>query len=88
MSFPFLVLLPAVWNVCVMAGAAVAKLAPELTPRKEVLCSRVTRWKEVGPWSYGGPSQPLTFTEGEEIFFLTEAAGLLLLFVNCNETYP
>lgn len=39
------------------------------------------------PRSCALPSQPLTFTEGEETFFLTEATGSLSLFVNCNETY-
>lgn len=69
-SFSFPVLLPAVWNVGVMAGAAAASIDPEVTLRMEVLHSGVTRWEKGGPWSCIVSCQPFTFTKEEKNFLL------------------
>ena len=47
--FSFPVLLLSVWNVSRMAAAAATRLDLEVTLRMEVLHSRLTGWKEVGP---------------------------------------
>lgn len=47
MSFSFPVLLPAFWEVGMMAGATAARLDPDMTFRMKALCSRATRWEAV-----------------------------------------
>lgn len=49
LPFPFFSLLPALWDVGAMAGAAAITLDLEVILRMEDLHGRVTRWKEMGP---------------------------------------
>lgn len=67
-SFAFPVLLPTVWNIGTMAGAAAASIDPEVTLRMEVLQSRITRWERVGPWSCSMSCQPFSLTKEEKNF--------------------